>query len=63
VLFWAMARRVSSLPLIGFDCWKTQSRTKVMTTAAPASAARLDRTEMEEIRELALEALSHREQS
>jgi hypothetical protein len=63
VFFWAMARRVSSLPLIGFDCWKTQSRTKVMTTAAPVSAARLDRTEMEEIRELALEALSHREQS
>ncbi len=63
VLFWAMARRVSSLPLIGFDCWKTQSRTKVMTTAAPVSAARLDRTEIEEIRELALEALSHREQS
>jgi hypothetical protein len=63
VLFWAMARRVSSLPLIGFDCWKTQSRTKVMTTAAPVSAARLDRTEIEEIRELALAALSHREQS
>jgi hypothetical protein len=63
VLFWAMARRVASLPLIGFDCWKSQSRTKVMTTAAPASAARLDRTEAEEIRELGLAALSHREQS
>jgi hypothetical protein len=34
-----------------------------MTTAAPASAARLDRTEAEEIWELALEALSHRDQS
>ncbi|MCX5933159.1 MAG: hypothetical protein NTW83_15455 [Cyanobacteria bacterium] len=63
LLFWAMARRVSSLPLIGFDCWKTQSRSKVMTTAAPVSAARLDRTELEEIRELALAALSNREQS
>jgi hypothetical protein len=58
-----MARRVAALPLIGFDYWKSQSRTKVMTTAAPASAARLDRTEAEEIWELALEALSHRDQS
>lgn len=63
VLFWSMARLVAALPLIGFDYWKSQSRTKVMTTAAPASAARLDRTEAEEIRELALEALSHRDQS
>lgn len=63
VLFWAMARRVAALPLIGFDCWRSQSRTKVMTTASPISAARLDRTEKEEIRELALDALSGREQS
>lgn len=63
VLFWSMARRVSALPLIGFDHWKSQSRTKVMTTASPVSAAQLDRTEAEEIRELHLEALSHRDQS
>ena len=63
VLFWAMARRVAALPLIGYDCWRSQSRTKVMTTASPISAARLDRTEFEEIRELALDALSGREQS
>ncbi|MFO7628475.1 MAG: hypothetical protein R6W06_02955, partial [Prochlorococcaceae cyanobacterium] len=63
VLFWAMGRRVAALPLIGFDCWRSQSRTKVMTTASPISAARLDRTEIEEIRELALDALSRREQS
>ena len=27
VLFWAMGRRVAALPLIGFDCWRSQSRT------------------------------------
>lgn len=63
VLFWAMGRRVAALPLIGFDCWRSQSRTKVMTTASPISAARLDRTEIEEIQELGLDALSGLEQS
>ncbi len=63
VFFWAMARRVASLPLLRFDWWKSQSRTKVMTTAAPVSAARLDRSEPEEIAELALDARARREQS
>ena len=34
-----------------------------MTTASPISTARLDLTEIEEIRELALEDLSRREQN
>jgi hypothetical protein len=50
VFFHAMAHRVATFPGLGFDWWKSQSRTKVMTTASPTSAARLDRAESEEIK-------------
>ena len=63
VFFWAMARRVASVPLLRFDWWKSQSRTKVMTTAAPVSAARLDLAESREVSVLELQARAHQEQS
>ncbi|GAP94296.1 hypothetical protein [Leptolyngbya sp. NIES-2104] len=47
VFFWAMAKRVSSFPLLKYQHWKSQSRTRIMTTAAPVSRAApnlLDRT-------------------
>ncbi|MGB7488226.1 MAG: hypothetical protein WA901_18690, partial [Phormidesmis sp.] len=35
VFFWAFAKRVSSFPLLRYQHWKSQSRTRIMTTAAP----------------------------
>lgn len=63
LFFWAMTRRVATLPLLGYDFWKSQSRTKVMTTAAPVSAPTLDRPEPEEVLNLELARLSRQEQS
>lgn len=63
VFFWAMARDVGRVPLLRFKWWRSQSRTSVMTTAAPVSAARLDLCEPEEIAALALDNLARREQS
>ena len=37
VFFWALAKRVSSFPLIRYQHWKSQSRTRITTTAAPVS--------------------------
>lgn len=37
VFFWALAKRVSSFPLLRYQHWKSQSRTQIMTTAAPVS--------------------------
>jgi hypothetical protein len=37
VFFWALAKKVSSFPVLGYEHWKSQSRTKIMTTAAPVS--------------------------
>jgi len=62
VFFWAMARAVGLLPLLRFRWWRSQSRTRVMTTAAPVSAARLDLAEADEIAALALDRAA-REQS
>jgi hypothetical protein len=50
-------------PLLRFKWWRSQSRTRVMTTAAPVSAARLDLTEPEEIIALSLQSRVGREQS
>jgi hypothetical protein len=63
VFFWAMARDVGRLPLLRFKWWRSQSRTRVMTTAAPVSAVRLDLAEPQEIAELSLDRFAHREQS
>lgn len=62
VFFWAMARDVGLLPVLRFKWWRSQSRTRVMTTAAPVSAARLDLAEQEEIAVLSLDNAG-REQS
>ena len=35
VFFWALAKKVASFPFLKYEYWKSQSRTKVMTTAAP----------------------------
>ena len=35
VFFWTLAKKVASFPLLKYEYWKSQSRTKVMTTAAP----------------------------
>ncbi len=63
LFFWALARRVATLPLLSYDFWKSQSRTKVMTTAAPVAAPALDRPEPEEMIQLRLERLADQEQS
>jgi hypothetical protein len=63
VFFWSMAKTVASFPLLQYEFWKSQSQTKVMTTAAPVSAARLDCPEQEEVANLQLALLAHRDQS
>jgi hypothetical protein len=42
VFFWAMAKRVASFPLLQYQHWKSQSRTRIMTTAAPVARATLN---------------------
>jgi hypothetical protein len=42
VFFWSMAKQVASFPLLGYQHWKSQSRTRIMTTAAPISRVTLE---------------------
>ena len=63
LFFWALVKRVASFPLLRYSFWRSQSRTKIMTTAAPVSATSLNRPEQEEITILDLAALVNREQS
>ncbi|MGL6344461.1 MAG: hypothetical protein ACRC80_35595 [Waterburya sp.] len=37
VFFWALAQKVASFPFLRYQHWKSQSRTKIMTTAAPVA--------------------------
>ncbi|MDV2990378.1 MAG: hypothetical protein N4J56_000032 [Chroococcidiopsis sp. SAG 2025] len=37
VFFWALAKKVASFPFLRYQHWKSQSRTKIMTTAAPVA--------------------------
>jgi hypothetical protein len=37
VFFWALAKKVASFPFLKYQHWKSQSRTKIMTTAAPVA--------------------------
>ncbi len=37
VFFWALAKKVASFPPLQYQHWKSQSRTRIMTTAAPVS--------------------------
>ena len=41
VFFWALAKKVASFPLLQYQHWKSQSRTKIMTTAAPVAGISL----------------------
>ena len=43
VFFWALAKKVASFPLLKYEYWKSQSRTKVMTTASPIGGFNLDK--------------------
>ena len=63
VFFWSMAQTVATFPLIKYEFWKSQSRTKVMTTAAPVSAGKLDRPERDEVSALDLPIYANRDQS
>ena len=42
VFFWALAKKVASFPLLKYEYWKSQSRTKVMTTASPVAGSNSD---------------------
>ncbi len=37
VFFWSLAKRVSAFPLLRYQHWKSQSRTRITTTAAPVA--------------------------
>jgi hypothetical protein len=37
VFFWALSKRVASFPLLRYQHWKSQSRARIMTTAAPVA--------------------------
>jgi len=41
VLFWALGRRVASFPFLRYPHWKSQSRTRIATTATPVSGINL----------------------
>lgn len=43
VFFWALAKKVASFPLLKYEYWKSQSRTKIMTTAAPVGGFKPDK--------------------
>ena len=45
VIFWALAKKVASFPFLGYQHWKSQSRTRIATTAAPVSAINFDLTD------------------
>jgi hypothetical protein len=42
VFFWALATQVASFPFLRYQHWKSQSRTRIMTTAAPVARATLN---------------------
>ena len=45
IIFWALAKKVASFPFLGYQHWKSQSRTRIATTAAPVSGINLDLAE------------------
>jgi hypothetical protein len=47
VLFWAFAKRVTSFPLLKYQHWKSQSRTRIATTATPVSGINLSLSQVE----------------
>jgi hypothetical protein len=63
VFFWALAKQVASFPVLKYSFWKSQSRSKIMTTAAPVAAIDLDHPEGEETSILMRAGMTNREQS
>lgn len=53
-MFHRMAQLVASLPLISFDISRSQSRLRIATTAAPISAADLEREWMDSMSDATL---------
>ena len=49
VFFWALAKKVASFPFLKYEYWKSQSRTKVMTTAAPVEGFDLNKLRREKM--------------
>ena len=47
VFFWTLAKKVGSFPFLKYEYWKSQSRTKVMTTAAPVGGFDMDKLNKE----------------
>ena len=47
VFFWAMAKKVASFPFLKYEYWKSQSRTKVMTTASPVGGFNISKLHRE----------------
>ena len=43
VFFWALAKKVASFPFLKYEYWKSQNRSKVMTTASPVAGFNLDK--------------------
>lgn len=57
VFFWALAKKVASFPFLKYEYWKSQSRTKVMTTASPVPG--LDLSGLERDRSQGSSARNH----
>ena len=51
VYFWALAQKVATFPLLRYQHWKSQSRTKIMTTAAPVAGISLAKSATKRIYE------------
>ena len=47
IFFWALAKKVASFPVLKYQHWKSQSRTKIMTTAAPVAGIGLNHSIIE----------------
>lgn len=48
VFFWILAKKVAAFPLLKYEYWKSQSRTKIMTTASPVGG--LDLGKLKQVR-------------
>ncbi len=53
VFFWALAKKVASFPVLNYEHWKSQSRTKIMTTAAPVSGIKISTSTDKEFKQSA----------
>ncbi len=49
IFFWALAKKVALFPFLKYEHWKSQSRTKIMTTASPVSGLDMQQFEKEMI--------------